>query len=248
MITLLKNYTKNKGIFFYGMTNINPLLFILYKLKYRYRMWRGLSHLYSTPEEEDYVFYPLHFEPEITTLVLSPFYFDQVALIRQIARSLPLHFKLYIKEHPAMIYHRSTSYYKELLKIPNVKLVDYNIKSVELIKKSKLITTISGTAGLEASLLAKPVITFGNIFYNSLSFVKRIHDIETLPELINKQIEYFNYDEKEMVNFVAAIFKDAIPFNFVSIWYEGDLQKIKGNKGVLLLCDKLMEKINTKHG
>src|SRR3989339_34461 len=247
LITLYKNYAKNKGIFLYGIIYINPLRFILFKLRYRYRKWRGLSHLFDKPAEEDYAFYPLHFDPELATLLLSPFYFDQIALIRQIARALPLHFKLYVKEHPAMVYRRSLSFYKELKKIPNVKFIDHTIKSSELIKKSRLITTITGTVGWEASLLRKPVITFGNVFYNSLSFVKRIHDIEKLPELVNEQIEHYDYKENEMENFVAAVFKDAVPFNFSGIWYEGDLQKIRQDKGLHLLCDKLMEKMHGKH-
>lgn len=247
IITLTKNYLKNRKYFLYGMTTVNPLLFILYKLKFYYRKWQGLDHLYSEPTDEDYAFYPLHFEPELAILLLSPFYFDQIALIRQIARSLPVHYKLYIKEHPAMIFHRSISYYKELLKIPNVKIISHKIKSTELIKKSKLITAITGTVGWEATLLKKPVITFGNVFINILPFVKRIHDIELLPQLIKEQTENFKFNKEELLNFTAAIFKDAFPFNFAGLWYENDIQKIKSDSGTQILCDKIMEKMTKKN-
>lgn len=247
LITLTKNYLKNKNYFSYGITNINPLLFILYKLKFYYRKWQGLNHLYSEPANEDYAFFPLHFEPELAILLLSPAYFDQIALIRQIARSLPVHYKLYIKEHPAMVFHRPISYYKELQKIPNVKLISHKIKGTELIKKSKLVTVITGTAGWEAILLKKPVITFGNVFFNILSFVKRTQDIELLPQSIKEQTENFQFNKEELVNFTAAIFKDAFPLNFAGLWYENDIKKIKSDSGIQMLCDKIMKKMIAKH-
>lgn len=249
LFTLCKNYYSNRGVFHYGVTSQNPILFIWHKLKRRYRKMLGLEHLYSEVKEgEDYLFYPLHYEPELSTLVLSHFYFEQLDLIRKIARALPLHYKLYVKEHPTMVYHRPISYYQELLKIPNVKLVSHKIKSVDLIKKSKMVATITSTVGWEAALLEKPTITFGNVFYNELSFVKRIHDLESLPSLIPQEIANSkNRDKNEVINILISIFKDGIPLNFVSIWYEGDHYKTKDDEGVLRFCNTLMKKVNTKH-
>lgn len=246
--TLTNNYHKNKEKFTYGMTDLHPGKFYLYKMKERYRGWRGLQDLYSKPKEgEDFAFFPLHFEPELALLLLSPFYFDQLALIRCIARSLPVHFKLYVKEHPAMKNKRPRSYYEELVKIPNVRLIDPKVKSFELIKKTKLVTTITGTVGWEASLLGKPVITFGEVFYNSLSFVKRVHDIERLPELMQEQLNNFAYDPEEMKNFLAAAFQDAIHFNFFNLWYENDMNTLIHDKGVKLFGDSLMKKYENDH-
>lgn len=238
--TLARNYFRNRGIFLYGMTDLNPLRFILYKCKQRYRKWQGIEDLYSAPQEEDYAFFPLHYEPELATLLLSPFYFDQIALIRLIARSLPLHFKLYVKEHPAMVFKRSKSFYGELLKIPNVKLISHKVKSADLIKNAKLITVITGTVGWEACLLEKPVITFGEVFFNTLSFVKRVRNIETLPTVVNDQLNHFAYNKEEMLNLLAAVFKDSIPFDFTKIWFETDPHKLKDEKGVNLLCEYIV--------
>lgn len=243
LITLTKSYLTNGNNFSYGEMSLNPIRFILYKLRQRYRKLQGLASLYGQPKDEDYAFFPLHYEPEVATLLLSPLYFDQVALLRQISRSLPLHFKLYVKEHPAMVFRRSKSYYKELLKIPNLKLIPHTISSFDLIKKAKLVTVITGTAGWEACLFGKPVITFGDIFYNALSFVRRVHNLESLPEVVREQLNNFQYNEREMIRLLASIFKDAVPFDITKIWYETDWQKIKNDTGLHLLGDNLMKNV-----
>ena len=138
---------------------------------------------------------------------------------------------------------RKRAYYKELLKLPNVKLVAQNIKSFELIKNAKLITTITGTVGWEGALLGKPVITFGETFFNALSFVKRVHDIETLPQVITEQLENFNYDQEEMVNFLTAVIADSFPMDFFTLWYENDIGKLKENPQIQEFAKRLMEKM-----
>jgi hypothetical protein len=246
--TLTKNYLRNRHRFVYGKTDQNPLLFIWHKLKQRYRLWRGCKDLYDKIdlENDNFIFFPLHYEPELATLLLSPFYFNQIELIGYIARSLPLDYKLYVKEHPAMYSKRARSYYKKLKNIPNVVLVDTHTKSFDIIKKSKLITTITGSAGWEAILLGKPVITFGNVFYNSLSFVTRISNIETLPQLIRVRLKNFSFDKKELDHYMAACLKESLEFDFIGLWFEEDDQKIYENKGLRLYADKLIEEVRTK--
>lgn len=245
--TLPINYLKNRNIFLYGNTAINPFLAILYKIKEKIRQWIGLEDLYSEPDyEEDYAFFPLHVEPEISILLLSPFYFDQVALIRQIAMSLPLHYKLYIKEHPMMKNKRPREYYKQLLKIPNVKLINPNVASFNIIKGCKLVTTITGSAGWEATLLGKPVITFGNVFYNDLSFVQKIKSMEDLPNLIRKQIDEFNFNETELLSFIKALLANSVPLNFANLWFVNDMDRLETDKGVNKLCELLMKKVRDK--
>lgn len=209
-------------------TTENPFYLFKNKMIRKIRGLRNLSKLYDNVDlHEDFAYFPLHFEPEITTLLYAPFYTNQINLLAQIAKSLPVHFKLYVKEHPSMLEYRPTEYYRELKKIPNLKLINPRQSSLELIKNSKIIVTISGTAGFEASLLMKPVITFGDIFYNCLSFVKKCGPIEELPDLVKKQLENFKYDNQEVVDFLSAVFEDTIAFDLSNIWGSGDPDQIK---------------------
>src|SRR5690606_12929500 len=50
---------------------------------------------------ERYVLFPIHFQPEASTLVRGPYYLDQASLIEDIAKSLPVGYRLYVKEHMA---------------------------------------------------------------------------------------------------------------------------------------------------
>ena len=191
---------------------------------------------------EDFAFFPLHFEPEIATSLFAPFYTDQLNLIRQIARSLPIHFKLYVKEHPTMHEYRPRSYYHELKKIPNVRLVSPKLSSLELINNCRLVTTITGSAGWEATQLRKPVITFGDVFYNKFSFVKRCREIEGLPYLIKDQLDNFHFDEQELINYIACILSESVDVNLAYLWEkESDLAKKK--KGSEPLADLIYNKL-----
>lgn len=222
----------------------NPFYLFRNKLKRKIRGLRNLNALYDKVDlNEDFAYFPLHFEPEITTLLYSPFYTNQINLLSQIAKSLPVHFKLYVKEHPSMLEYRPTEYYRELKKIPNLKLISLKQSSLELVEKSKIIITISGTVGFEAAMLKKPVITFGDIFYNNLSFIKRCGAIEELPYLIKSQLENFQYDNQEVIDFLSAIFEDTLPFDFTDLWAKGNYEQIKNHNGFPRFVDNVAKKI-----
>ncbi|MBI3631648.1 MAG: hypothetical protein HY219_02175, partial [Candidatus Staskawiczbacteria bacterium] len=239
-----KNYFKYKNIFIYHDATRDPFRFYYQKIRRILRQWRGLNDLYSLPNyQEDYVFYPLHYEPEISIQVQSPFYFDQVSLLRYISRSVPLHFKIYVKDHPQTPFNRPRSYFKEILKLPNVKLIDHRTSSFELIKNTKIVLTISGTAGFEASLLGKPVITFGGVFYNILSGVTRIHEIEKLPDIVNNLLKNFKPDQKETVRLVGTILKDSIAMDFSYLRSEMNIEKLKNSNNIKQFCDLIMRKL-----
>src|SRR3989344_4782583 len=170
-------------------SSVNPLYFIVDRVKRKFRNARGVADLYDTlPPHEQYAFFPLHFEPEIALLVQGSFVRNQLEVIRQAARSLPVGWKLYVKEHPQMVEFRPRRFYKELKKMPNVRLIDPRIKSFPLIERSGLVIVISGTAGFEACLLGKPLVTLGQQFFNDFSFVKHCTAYEDLPRLVHEQV------------------------------------------------------------
>ncbi len=206
----------------------------------------GVNDLYDeTLPGEDFAFFPLHLEPEAALLLQAPYYANQLHLIRQIARSLPVHYKLYVKEHPQMVEYRRRSWYKELKKIPNVKLINPALRSYDIIPDAKLVTTITGTAGWEAVLFKKPVINFGIHFYNALPRVKRCDAIENLPKVVKEQIETFIHDEDELIAFLTAIFEESVDVSMHRLWEdETDLEKKR--RGIKPLADLLASKLITK--
>lgn len=246
LLKLTKNYFQNKKLFLYGVTSLNPLLFIWYQLRKKARKLIGFENLYEKPNKnERYAFYPLHTEPEQAILDYAPMYINQTALIEQIARSLPIDMKLYIKDHPTMAFKRKKSFYKKLLHIPNVKIIDHRTKSFDLIKDSSLIITTTSTAGWEALFLKKPVITLGNVYYNIFPSVKKCTEIEKLYELVKEQMENFEFDDESFTKLVASVLQDTVDMNLNSLWFE-DFETIKNDPGIKDFSRLILEKSKKK--
>jgi hypothetical protein len=169
------------------------------------------SQLFTRPVPgEKYVFFPLHLEPELALLLYAPFFTNQLAIIHNVAQSLPHDTALYIKEHPRAVGRRSLAYYQELAAIPNVRLIDSSVNSLQLIKNSSGVVTITGTAGLEAMLLGKPALTFGDVFYNFVGdLVRHTHSFEEVPHLI-KQFSHFSANESQVIDFLSALLDESI--------------------------------------
>ena len=226
-----------------GYCDEKPLGYLIDRIRRKTRTLIGFKHLYDKIDfNEDFAFFALHYEPEIATLLFAPFWSDQINLIKQVAKSLPLHFKLYVKEHPAMVGYRPHAYYRELKKIPNVKLLDPDVSSFQTIRQSKLIATITSTAGWEAVLLKKPVITFGDTFYNKLSTVIKCEKIDELPIIVKKQLANFKYNEQELVNFIGAIMEESADVGLNEIWEVGvepAAEKVRLTRLVDLMAKKL---------
>ena len=128
-------------------------------------------------EKDKYVLFPLHFQPEASTIVCAEKYEKQLFFIDSWAKSLPADTKLYVKEHYAVLGHRDISFYKELKKYPNVRLINPWTDTQDLIKHAQAVTTLTGTAGWEAMLHKKPVFIGGNIFFDSAPGVIKLEDV-----------------------------------------------------------------------
>jgi len=160
---------------------------------------------------ERYVFYPLQVQPERSTLILAPFYCDQLAVIENISKSLPVGYKLYIKDHPIFLGRRPLHEYKRLKSIYNVKLIDTKASSEQIIKYASLVISISNTVGLEAILFEKPLIVLGEVFYKSYRNACYVDNIKELPVKIGHILKTFKADRDELLKFIVALLRGTYP-------------------------------------
>lgn len=178
---------------YFGRTKFKVIIkMLVYTVKTRYReffMNRNLSH--KITDSYPFVYFPLHIEQERVLLVGAPFYTNQVEVITNIVKSLPVGYKLIVKEHPIMALRgwRSTSTYKKIMELPNVELLHPTVNADEILKKCSLVITISGTAGLEAAFYQKPSITFVDTNYSILPSVHKLKSIEELPQAIRTSLK-----------------------------------------------------------
>jgi hypothetical protein len=163
--------------------------------------------MFEEPDfKEPYVLFLLHKQPEASTFVKAPFYLDQAALVENIAKSLPVGHRLYVKPHHNDFGAQSAGYYRQMLCRPNVKLLRMNVNSQELVRRAAAVVTITGTAGWEAIVLGRPVLTLGNIFYNDFDQVIRVGDIARLPYLLREAIYNYRPDTELALKYIAAHF------------------------------------------
>jgi len=120
-----------------------------------------------------YVYFPLHYEPEKTTNPDGGIFQDQFLAIVKLRNFIPKDVDIIVKEHPSQLFKkmngtrgRSPLFYKLLNNIKGLKIIDPNFNSKHLIKNSLLTVTITGSVAIEASILGKKALTFGNPWYN----------------------------------------------------------------------------------
>lgn len=176
----------------------------------------------------NYIFFPLHAEPEISLTNYSKFYQNQIEVIRNLCLQLPSKYKLIIKEHPRNIGRRSVGYYKKILQIPNVDFADFELPSLQVLKRSKLVIVLSGNIGYEAVLSKIPVITLGSTMYNMLpkTMVNHLDSIKNIYMEINDTIENYRWDSDILEKYIAAIIQHSFPLDVYTV-----LLKKEGREG-----------------
>jgi len=168
--------------------------------------------------KEKFIYFPLQTQPERNIDIDAPYYSDQLVVIENISRSLPIQYKLYVKEHNSMKFRnwRPKSFYNSILNLPNVELFHPSSSPFEFIKNCSLVITIAGSAGLEAAFFEKPSIVLADVSYSNLSCVKKIKNIEELPNAINESLK-IKVDPYELRNFVLHQEKNSFEFDVVDM-------------------------------
>ncbi|MBW1681864.1 MAG: hypothetical protein JRJ35_12420 [Deltaproteobacteria bacterium] len=166
-----------------------------------------------------YAFFPLHKEPEVTLLVYSRPFMNQIEVVRNLARSLPVGMRLVVKEHPACVGYRPLQYYRKLLEIPNVVMVPPEMDSRSVLEHTSLVCIISGSIGLEALVMKKPVVHLGRVPFEILPdrMIQRIRDPEQTAAVVQEMLSSHRHDEDALVSFIGAVIDLSVPVDFYSI-------------------------------
>jgi len=170
----------------------------LTRLRDRRRIARTASRLLSLPssvpdEGKPVIYFPLHFQPEMTSVPLGMPHFDQISAIRAISAAMADEAFLVVKEHPQMLRWsagwaraRSASFYQAIRDTPGVRLVSPATPSEDLMRRASVVATLTGTAGYEARLRGASTICFGAPWYQPLRGVYRARDAGSLREAVRR--------------------------------------------------------------
>ena len=178
--------------------------------------------LSAIPEETKYCIYFLHHQPEYTVEGVGYPFVDQSELVRMIAQCLPVDTLLFVKEQPFMLGSRPSSFYAKLLSFPNVRIVDIDLNSRELIKKSRCVFSICGTAALEALFFAVPTVLFSRVFHSQFKGITQVLNPYDLADTVRALLQQgpMNTRRSSMAA-LAAMFAASYPGMLPSTITEG---------------------------
>jgi hypothetical protein len=202
-------------------SRIEAYCIVIQRIKNLLSMRINKNKLFSSeiPADSEYIIYPLHYEPESSTVVRAFHFSDQLATIRMISKALPLDVILVVKEHSGNKGYRKPFFYKELSYMPNVLLLPPEFNVSEAVKNCLCIVTLTGRMGWEAIVHGKPVIALGDSFWSSMSSVYKVRSIDqmidSIRDIYSRKEEPVNGDDSEIIAFAAAYIECTSPGNFV---------------------------------
>lgn len=176
---------------------------------------RAVRKLFETQlPTEDFLVYPLHFHPEASTSIHAGDYVDELSVIKAVAFRLPSNVKLYVKEHPSAVALQPLGFYKQLSRLPNVRLISPELNAKALIRKSRGVVTLTSTAGFEGAVLNKPVLAFGNVFYRYFPNVRTVDGFSDIGAKLSWLLGYQPVSNTAIVHATAAYLDFTVPGKF----------------------------------
>ena len=181
----------------------------MHKISSRLPKWRNPFNNYFTIQHLDYfeylldfegvdinfdskfVYFPLQFQPEMTTSAIGQEYSDQLFAIEKLCSLLTDDYLIFVKENPKQGGEmRGPQFIHRLNRIGKVRLLPSYANTHELIDKCQFVATITGTVGWEAICKGKNVLVFGIPWYRDLTGVFSFREGLTLDEISNYMINH----------------------------------------------------------
>ncbi len=230
---------------YYGRTKFNVLK-NAFDLQIRKKIRKSFidKNLIRDPDlSHPYVYFPLGVALERHILIGAPYFTNQIELLRHLAKSLPVGYRLLTKENQAQSSRewRPISEYKEMMDIPNTTVIHPSYPQTELLKNSSLVATITGSSSFEAAFYQKPSIVFGDVIYSYLPSVMKVKTIEDLPKIIKKSLTV-NVNAFDLSKFLQMMNDNVIDFEFIEFvsefeqrfLYSGGFRDVNINENELL--------------
>ena len=169
------------------------------------------------PNKDKFVLFPLHYEPESILSYFSPF-LRQEEVAARLLDTLPLGYRLILKEHPSQPGALFLPKWKDLRRSDRVDILagSADVGPV-LTALDVVVVTIGSTLGLEAALAGRPVGLLGDVHYSTMPGIKRLSQPEDWVKLINAKVA----GESEIIEWYA---------NFLEVYcMKGNFMKGKTN-------------------
>ena len=189
---------------------------LYYKIILKIKNFKSKKYYESLSEKEipkeNFIFFAPSVQPEYTGNLRTGIYEDHILVLDLLSSNLPPSWKIIFKEHPAQFTepHASLSkdkfYYKKIKKMKNVKILSQSINSYELIEKSSVVACTGSTIGMDAMIMGKPCLLFGNTWFNSCKSVININTKKDLTEAFKKITSGYKPDKIDLMSYMDFVY------------------------------------------
>lgn len=187
------------------------------------RNWITVRQLQAAPPGRRYAALFLHYQPEYTVDTLGYPHSNQLEWVRLVAQSLPADVLLLVKEQQFMMGQRPLAFYRNLLSLPNVRLVAPEVNGRALTRDSCAVFTLSGTVGLEGMVLGVPTFIFCPIFYSQFDGIISVCDPAELRQQVHAALHAHAVAAPEAVRAaIAAMYSASAPGQLYSLVLDRD--------------------------
>ena len=245
-LVLSGNSNQKTHYTYYGRGKLKVLFKeIQYSLKRWYReKYIDKNFLRQIPNDLSFIFLPLQQEPERSLLISAPDYVNQIKTVEYVSKCIPKNYLLFVKEHPTQgpgRGWRKISDYQAMQNNPKVKLIHPSVPANEIIAKSKLVISVSGTLALESAFFNKPSITFADNDYTLIPSISRLKSKNELCQVIEDSLE-----KKVDPNYVGKYFdileENSFVFDYLGFqvsylkhfYFDGNLVDVKIDESEML--------------
>jgi len=213
-----KSYPKLENVFKFLLSSLyRPKLVTKYitdKVSHR-KFWikkrKKYKQLSITPAlDSEYIYIPLHFQPERTTSPEGGKFVNQIKLIRLIRKANREKTKLYVKEHPSQFrlrngwLGRSNNYYEQILHIDDTRLISLDADPFDLIDNAKCVISVAGTSSLEAIVRGTPASISGYPWYYP-GMMYHTRDYRSMSKFLEEALHNMELSKSRLFSFLHSI-------------------------------------------
>lgn len=254
LVSCIKLLKRNLGDFvkkreYYFDASLNWLFYRFFQKRNLYKKllkkYRQASQNINLSQFPKYVYFPLHYEPERTTLPDGGLtYHNQTAVLLKLCQLFP-NFTIIVKEHPTQLYNnfrgwrsRSDIFYRMLGELPNVVFIDNETTSLEIINNASFVATVTGTVAIEAALSGIPAVIFGEAWYKGCPGTVLISQIKGESDILNVIPQ-----KAEVLNFLKTWEEESFRLSINRSW-EGRFNESLNESELRNLCEYIKHVLN----
>lgn len=168
--------------------------------------------------DRPYIYLPLHYQPEMTTSPLAEKFNDQYLMAEVLLAAFPEEVDIYVKEYPRQrLPGRSLDYFDYFPHSSRIKYISTSVESSKLQKHALAVATATGTAGFEALWINKPVLVFGNAYYQSAQGAFRVRNVTDANDAARRIMKNTSL-KFDMEAFMRTLEQKVLPCNLNAYW------------------------------